>query len=124
MHDPAEHALVVKAVCDGLGGCFEWDDWSARIVLDNPDMQGHTPRSIRQRVIELARATGGSCVEQVKEERERWRGEFAYYYKVILPTPGMKYGMFVEIRYSGDEDDDPDFPEATLVGAHPQRRGY
>ena len=48
------------------------------------------------------------------------RIEYAYYYKVILPVAGMKHGMFVEIRYTGDEDDDPEFPEAMLVNAHPE----
>jgi hypothetical protein len=28
--------------------------------------------------------------------------------------------LFVEIRLTGD--DDPDYPEVTLVGAHPQRK--
>ncbi len=26
MHDPREHALVCKALRDGLGGCVEWDE--------------------------------------------------------------------------------------------------
>ena len=84
-------------------------------------MQGHLPRDIRKRVIEYVRAFGGSCIEQVKEERPEWRDRYNYYYIVILPTLGMTHGMFVEIVYTGDEDDDPDFPEATLVSAHPQR---
>jgi hypothetical protein len=33
---------------------------------------------------------------------------------------GFKHGLFVEMRLTGD--DDPDYPEVTLVGAHPQRK--
>jgi hypothetical protein len=123
MDASAEHKLVVRAVCEGLGNCFEWDERASRIVLNDPDMKGCLPRFIRQRVIELARSTGGACVEQVKELRENWRDNYAYYYKVILPISGYRHGIFVEIRYTGDEDDeDPEFPEALLVGAHPEKK--
>jgi len=39
MHDPADHDLVFKALRDGLGGYVEWDETSARNVLDDPEMQ-------------------------------------------------------------------------------------
>lgn len=120
MDDPGEHALVVKAVCDCLGGCFEWDDKCAMTALGNPDNKGYLPRFIRREVAEYVRKTGGSVVIQVREERPNWRDNLAFYYKVILPLPEFKCGLFVEVRLTGV--DDPDFPEVTIVSAHSQTR--
>jgi hypothetical protein len=120
MDDPEEHALVAKALSEGLGGCVEWDEKSADHVRNDPDLQGLRPLYIRAELIQYVKAQGGQVVQQVKEKRDHWRDLYAFYYKVILPIGGFKHGLFVEMRLTGD--DDPDYPEVTLVGAHPQRK--
>jgi len=77
------------------------------------------PPFIRQEVIRHVKANGASVVIQRPEKREHWRELFSYYYMVILPVPGFKHGLFVEMRLT---DDDEDLPAVTLVGAHPQRK--
>ncbi len=120
MDDPKEHALVVKALSEGLGGCVEWDEKSAERVRNDSDLQCLSPRYIRAEVIRYVKAQGGQVVQQIQEKRDHWKDLYAFYYKIILPMQGFKHGLFVEIRLTGD--DDLDFPEVTLVGAHPQRR--
>jgi hypothetical protein len=120
MPDPAEHGLVVKALCDGEDGCLEWDGSAARRVVESSDMQGLTPRYIKRRVIEFIRTNGESAVEQRPETRENWKDKYKYWYKIILPEHGFKRGVFVEIILSWN---DPDFPELTIVNAHPELRG-
>lgn len=52
MEDPAEHALVVKAIVDGLGNCFYWDEKSAKLVIEQCGLH---PRHIRQETIRYVR---------------------------------------------------------------------
>ena len=118
MHDTNEHGLVVKALIDGLGNCVMWDARCARVVRENRDLKGLTPAFIKQEVIAHVRTHGGAVVEQVPEARENWADRYRYWYKVIVPIDGFKFGLFVEMRLTGS--DDPDFPEVTLVNAHPQ----
>jgi hypothetical protein len=120
MDEPGEHELVVKALCDGLGNCVLWDRKNAQIVRDDDELKGITPGFIRREVILFVRENGGTVVEQIRETRPGWRDAYHFYYKVILPVDGFKNGLFVEMRLTGD--DDPDFPEVTLVGAHTQRK--
>jgi hypothetical protein len=119
MDDPAEHALVIKAFQDGLSNCVEWDQKESRRVFAQCD---RTPQFIRQETIRYVKRCGGSVVKQRLETREEWRDRYHFYYQVILPLDGFKHGLFVEMRLtSGNEPgDDPDFPEVTLVNAHPQ----
>jgi hypothetical protein len=74
----------------------------------------------RKSVIAFVRENGGAVVEQIAERRPEWSAAYRFYYKVIVPVHGLKHGLFVEMRLTSDED--PDFPEVTLVGAHPQKR--
>jgi hypothetical protein len=118
MTDADEHGLVVKALNDGLGNCVMWDARSAKIVRENPDLRGLTPTYIKNELISYVRRSGGAVVVQVREDRENWVGRYHHWYKVILPLDEFKFGLFIEMRLTGD--DDPDFPEVTLVNAHPQ----
>jgi hypothetical protein len=118
--DPGEHALVVKAICDGLGNCFLWDERRALNAKNDPDLRGLTTSYIRSEVVAYVRSRGPSVVKQKRETRENWRDSYDYFYYVILPVKGFKHGVFVEMVLSSA--DDPDYPEVTLVGAHPQRK--
>lgn len=115
MEDPAEHALVVKALIVGLSGCVEWDEKESRKVIE---IYGLNPRHIRLETIKYVRAHGGSVVEQRLECRENWKVLFRFYYMVILPWDGYRRGLFVEMRLT--DDDDPDLPAVTFVNAHPE----
>jgi len=121
MDDPEEHALVVKALLDGLGNCVIWHERGARLVREDRELQGLTPAFIRREVIDFVRgqSDAGAAVVQVAEQREEWRGEYRFYYKVILPVDGLKHGLFVEMRLT---DDDSEFPCVTIVRAHAQRK--
>ena len=120
MDDPEEHALVVKALWDGLGNCVKWHEKGLKLARDDATLRGVTPAWILSEVIRLVRTSPdpASVVRQVPEKREGWRDQYRFYYKVILPVPGFKHGLFVEMRL---RDDDPEFPAVTLVRAHTQK---
>ena len=122
MDDHKEHALVVKALRDGLGNCVVWHGKGAQLLRDDPELHGLSPEFILREVVRLVRASAdpGSIVKQVPEKREGWRDNYRFYYKVVLPAAGFKDGVFVEMRLTGD--DDPDYPEVTLFNAHPHRK--
>lgn len=115
MEDPTEHALVVKALNDGLGNCVVWDERAAKLVIE----QHHfNPVDIRRGIIRHVKSQGGDVVVQRNEDRHYWRDLYRFYYMVILPYSVLRHGLFVEMRLT--DGDDLDFPEVTLVGAHPQ----
>ena len=117
-HDPAEHALVLKALTCGLSDCVEWkSDALMSRVRSDPDPQGLTPRTIRRDVIDLATRLPVAVV-QVEETRGEYRAERNHYYKILLSYAGLPYQIFVELILS---DDDPDYPAVTIVSVHRQR---
>ncbi len=120
MDDPEEHALVVKALADGLSNCVRWDAKSSKIVLGNPSLLGLTPAFIKAEVIKLVKVRGASAVDQRLETRVEYLQQYRFYYRTILPIDDFRHGVFVEMRLSDDEN--PDFPEVTIVGAHPQQQ--
>ncbi len=93
MDDPKEHALVAKALSEGLGGCVEWDEKSADRVRNDPDLQGLSPRYIREEVIRYVRAQGGQVVQQVREKRENWKDLFEFRTFLGLKVPGDVAGL-------------------------------
>jgi hypothetical protein len=121
MDDPEEHALVVKALQDGLSNCVIWHEKGAALVREDPELQGLTPAFIRRGVIDFVRtqADAAAEVKQVPEQRDEWRDRYRFYYKVILPVDGFRHGVFVEMRLT---DDDREFPAVTIVRAHVQRK--
>jgi hypothetical protein len=116
MDDLEEHALVVKALTEGLSHWVLSDRQSAQRVRDNDDLQGLTLAFIRQTLISFVRANGGQSVRQIVEKRREWRDGHRFFYKVNNPLDGFKKRLFVEIRLTGY--DDPDVPEVMLVSAH------
>lgn len=114
MEDPEEHALVVKALTEGLSNCVEWKTKSAELLLEQYDLN---PGYVRRETIRHVRAQKGSAVEQRNEIRGEFRADHRFWYRVILPLEGYPRGFFVEMILT--RDDDPDFPVVTLVSAHP-----
>jgi hypothetical protein len=79
MLDPAEHALVVKALTDGLGTGVHLSEKCADRLLGCRELPGITITGIRAAVIECARRTNGSVVKK----RPEYAQDFRFYYKVI-----------------------------------------
>ena len=117
MDNPDELALVVKALQSGLGGCVEWHPHEHDRIRREMKKHRLTPEGIRRETIQFVQ--NGGQVQQVKEERETWKDERDYYYKVIIPMPGVfKKGLFVEMQLSNS---DSEYPEVLLLNAHEQQ---
>jgi hypothetical protein len=120
MDHPEEHALVVKALRDGLGGGVNWDAKAVRLLFDDSDLQGITPKAVRDGLIAYVRAHGGSVVKQKRETREGHRDRYDYVYFTILPFEGFRHGLFIEMRLT--DGDDPEFPVVTIVRVHREHK--
>jgi hypothetical protein len=118
MDGPEEYALVVKALICGLSNCVEWKDARTTLrIRDNPALRGLTPTAIKHETI--AFVNGGGQVKQVVENRPDYKGQYDFYYKVVLPLDDFPRGLFVEMV---PVDEDPDCPCVALVNSHPQQR--
>jgi len=115
--DPAELALVRKAITCGTGGCCEWHAKAEAIFRDEVALPGQTPLGVKDDLIEYV--SQGGEVKQMKEQREEYREERAYWYKVVLAVPELKHGLFIEIILVNR---DPDLPEVRIVRAKPSTR--
>lgn len=117
MQDPAEHALVMKALTSGLSNCVAWvNDKQIQVFTADPERQYLNARAV---IIELLKyVKGGGQVVQVAETRPEYSHR-RFYYKAILPLTGFPLGFFVEMEL--EEGADPDVPAVWVVNAHPQR---
>lgn len=115
--DPAEHALVVKAIelARRFKGCCEWKESSARRVREKPPCEGLTPEGIKELLLQHIEQHGD--LSQVHEKREEY-ADHRYYYKAIIAVPGLVQGLFVELVLT---DNDADCPAVLIVNAHEQR---
>ena len=111
-----ELALVEKAirVHGDIGGCLVWTEDGFRIALGNPALQGLNPTYIRRQLIRHVRQ--GGRVIQKKENAPEW-ADYEFSYRVIVPEPGFKHGIFVEMRLHTIPCN---FPVVEIVSAHPQ----
>jgi hypothetical protein len=115
--DPNAHRLVVQALTCTLSNCVEWvNDKEANRVRIDPANQGLRAGEIIRLLREHVRVSGPSCVEQIREQREGWRDQRDYWYRVIVPVDGFPHGLFVELQLL---DDDPEVPRVVLLNAHP-----
>lgn len=112
--DPAELALVYKALTSGLSNCVEWKNEEVmRRIRADASLQGLTPAAIRGELLAFV-GTGGT-VRQIVEKREEYHILYRFFYKTNMRIPGFPTGLFVEMVLS---DDDPDVPVVSLVNAH------
>lgn len=117
MSDASELTLVKEAILSGVSGCFEWHEKEAnRLRQRLSGLGGLTPESIKERTIAFVKS--GGEIRQVVETRPEYCHR-DYYYKVILPEPGFKDGLFVEMELW---DSDPDCPGVLILNAHPQTK--
>ena len=114
--DPAEHALVAKAIELGrrFKGCCEWKDSSARRVRQKPPCEGLTPEGIKELLVQHVEQKGE--LSQVREKRDEY-ADRRFYDKAVVAVPGLVRGLFVEVVLV---DDDPDCPAVLIVNAHEQ----
>lgn len=115
--DPEELALVRLAISMArTRGCCEWSDQEMSRVRAQPPASGLSPEAIKWLLHDHVQE--GGDVVQVKEEREGWRDERAYWYKAVIPFEGLPRGLFVEIVMV---DPDHECPSVEIVNAHAQR---
>jgi hypothetical protein len=113
--DPAEHALVIKALTSGLSNCVEWiDTWAEERIKSDTSLVGIGPNAIRRALLQFALA--GGTVEQVLENRNEYKHR-RFYYKAIIPHPLIPKGIFVEMEL--EEKPDPIVPRVFILNAHP-----
>lgn len=117
--DPTELDLIRRAIILGqsTGGCCEWREAAARRIRERPPVAGLTPDGIKRILCDYVASQGGEII-QVPEKRAEYR-DYRFYYKVILPVPDLSRGLFVELVLA---DNDPTYPVAVIVNAHPQTR--
>lgn len=111
--------LVRKAITSRLGGCCEWDEKAALLVRSDRNFDGLSPEAIMARLQEYVTDHPGAVTARL-EKREEYRRVHEFWFRVILPVPGFRHGLFVEIVL--EDDPDPDFPGVVIVSAHEQRR--
>ena len=100
-----------------VGGYVEWDSDQEMIAARRAeaDLNGLTPKAIRQMTIDFVQ--DGGHIDQRVETRENHL-DFAFYYRVILLAEGFPRGIFVELRLV---DDDPEDPVVHLGSGTPTR---
>lgn len=113
--DPRELDLVREAITARVGGCCEWDPDAAERVNRDRELAhwGLTPRWIKALLIEHVEA--GGLVEQRVEEREPWRNDHAYWYRVNIPLEDVPRPLFVEVRLIRAG---PTLPVVHIVNSH------
>lgn len=119
MEDPHEHALVLKALSEGLrfSTSVMWESDTVRNrVASDPELQGLTPEWIRKEVLQFVKQ--GGRVDQRQEVREHYRDRHRFYYRVVMPVADLPLPLFVEMRLTNSAEDDL---MVTLVNAHLQR---
>jgi hypothetical protein len=119
MHDPEEHALVVKAfqmACGARGYVKGYVEWGGKWALNSQKNLAElnlTVEGVRVMAIEHVRRHGANAIIQVQETMVGH--DRPYYYKVVLEVEGIIPGVFVKIRLN---DETPDNPTVILVSAH------
>jgi hypothetical protein len=119
MDDPSPTGLVRKAIKLGrrFKGYCEWRESAARRIRERPFCQDLTPEGIKQLLGDYVIDAQGEVV-QIEEKRDEKRQEgYGFYYKVVIPVPGLPRGLFVELVLI---DDDPSDPSVSIVNAHEQ----
>jgi hypothetical protein len=115
----AQLDLVHQAVRSGVLGQIQWKDAAARLVRDDPDLEGLTPEGIRA-LLRLLVLDGHSLTvrQETRPEYLEENPDDPFWYRALIPVPGLPRGLFVEVKLV---DDDPADPWVEIVSAHRQR---
>ena len=114
MAEPDQLDLVHKAILAGKAN-IQWKESAARRVLADPDLNGLTPQGIRELLRQFVQE--GNRLDVRQEKREEYQWDHPYWYRAIIPVPGLGRGLFVEVVLV---DDDPEEPFVEIVSAHRQ----
>ena len=118
MDDPDEHRLVVKAITDDVSNCILWEDRLDRRVRSDARLLGWKVTGIRKELVGHVKSAGSGCVKQIPEQREVWKDDHRFYYKIIVPIDDfLPRGVFVEVVMRVR---DPDCPVIQIVNVHRQ----
>jgi hypothetical protein len=79
--------LVHNAICAGVLGHIEWKDAAARLVRDNPEMNGLTPEGIRALLRQHVRVDKGNLTirKEARAERLEDDPDDPYWYRAVFP---------------------------------------
>ncbi len=118
MADSARLDLVHLAIRSGFLGHIQWKDSAARLVRADPDLLGLTPEGIRDLLRQFV-LDGNSLTERRETRREYLDAnpDDPFWYRAVVPVPGLPGGLFVEVKLV---DDDPVEPWVEIVSAHRQ----
>lgn len=117
MQDSRELALVLQALTCTLSNCVLWkDDRTQQRIRADRELQGLTPKGIKNLVREFARSNG--TIVQVRETRPEYADGYDFYFRAVMTVEDLPLPLFVEMVLS---DDDPDCPVVSIVNAHLQR---
>ena len=106
--------LLRKAATDGF---IEWEsDRVSAKVRDDARFQGMQPPSIKELAVTYIKAGGRITVRAETDEVWVGKRKFDYYFQISFPVVGLFVSVFMKLVI---EDDDPDCPEAHIVGVHP-----
>jgi hypothetical protein len=111
-----ELELVKEAITAKVSGCCEWDEEEGRRVLREYPELGHyglTLKGIKYLLMDHVVSTGQ--IEQRVEERHRWKDEFDYWYRAVIPIEDVPRPLFVEVRFI---QAGPTLPVVRIVNAH------
>lgn len=109
-----EYRLVHKAMTCGLSNCLEWANANVqRRVINDPDLNGLTPKEIKRLVIDHVCRNGE--LKQKKENRSEYSITRDFWYQVLIDIDRLPRPLFVEIVLN---DDDADCPTESIVSAH------
>lgn len=118
MPNAARLDLVYEAIRAGTTGNVQWQDAAARRARAQPGLQGLTPEGIvallRRFVLDGEELDARS---EAREEHLELDPENPWWYRAIIPVPGLTHGLFVELK---QVDDDPENPWVEIVNVHPQ----
>jgi hypothetical protein len=118
MPPPAQLDLVHKAICSGVFGHIQLKESAERLVRDDPDLGGLTPSGIRALLRKFVLDGNSLTVrEETRAEYLEENPDDPYWYRAIIPIPGLPRGLFVEVKIV---DDDPAEPWVEIVSAHRQ----
>lgn len=110
--------LVHKAILSGIFGHIGWNESAERRFRDDPDMQGVDPSGIRALLRQFVME--GNSLEVREETRAEWLEadpDHPFWYRAIIPFPGFAKGIFVEVKFTDLDEDDP---WVWIVSAHRQ----
>lgn len=119
MPNPPRLDLVYKAIRAGIFGQIEWKSEAENRVLDDPEMQLFSTKTIRGLLREFVR--DGGQIEVRNQRFELWLQEDPdnpYWYRAVIPVPEFPQGLFVELIITEYDEQDP---WVLIVSSHPQK---